>query len=309
MKCKNCGQIINGDEKFCTNCGTQLDQKISNDEELVNAFIGTNNDKLKTPGFSVNTLFFGPYYLLYRKMYFLGGMIIVLNAILTYFIPAIALILLIVINLILAFKFKTIYLSHVKNKVINIKIQNQEKNSEELKKICEKNGGTTIFGTIIPIIFSIVYTILIVMISLDTISPSMDYKVNDELSYKLSSKFEESQYNSNGFKSYGLETDTDKCNINITSSSIALLTYYNDVEGYLDNRIYRGDNDIYSGITTKEINEKTWYTASVEMSYATNYYYAIFGEERAYSIEFKLYKDSGICSKEYNDFIKSLKLK
>ena len=47
--------------------GTSNYSSYSNDEALINAYIGKNADKLKNGGFSVNTFFFGNIYVLYRK--------------------------------------------------------------------------------------------------------------------------------------------------------------------------------------------------------------------------------------------------
>ena len=126
--------------------------------------MGKNAEKLKDGGISGYTLLFGPIYILYRKMWLLGlisaGIIILANI----FLKSYSLIVLLVISIILSFKFKDLYLNYVKEKVNKIKRENTDKSKEELMIICSKKGGTSLLPVIALIIIygiSLYITIII----------------------------------------------------------------------------------------------------------------------------------------------------
>ena len=90
--CPNCGSNLKDGDKFCRKCGTKVELRnndlktlIKNisisDDDLINAYIGKNADKLKNGTFSANTFFLGSLYVLYRKMWLLGIGWLVVNAI------------------------------------------------------------------------------------------------------------------------------------------------------------------------------------------------------------------------------------
>jgi len=126
--------------------------------DLVNAYIGKNADKLKN-GFSFCTLFFGVLYVFYRKMWGLGFIWILLNICLSLFFPKLPF-LGFVLNIIISFCFKSLYLNYVSNKVSKIKMEYSRYSKSDLIYICSKKGGTTI----VPIIIIVVTYLLITFI-------------------------------------------------------------------------------------------------------------------------------------------------
>lgn len=126
-------------------------QNVYNDEELVDAYIGNNADKIRKGGFSGYTFLFGFFYTLYRKMWlltviwYLGALMVLL------FLPSFSA-LTYVINLFICIKFNDLYLKNVRENVNKIKIENSEKSYEELKQICAKKGGTSIVAVIIAVV-------------------------------------------------------------------------------------------------------------------------------------------------------------
>ena len=80
MNCPKCNFPIQSNDKFCQGCGNKIvtmkehSQNRDNfmDEELVNAYIGRNADKIRNKHFSFCTLLFGPFYIFYRKMWLYG---------------------------------------------------------------------------------------------------------------------------------------------------------------------------------------------------------------------------------------------
>lgn len=139
----------------------------SNNEDLVDAYIGKNVDKIKTGNFSFPTFFLGILYTFYRKMWGLG-LIWWLVSLVAAFIPVVSAIAPLGLGIIFSIKFNKIYVNKVREKVEKIVQNNPGKSRDELRKICSQKGGTTILPVIIiPIIvvFAIALIIVPVVVS------------------------------------------------------------------------------------------------------------------------------------------------
>lgn len=131
-------------------------QPITSDDAYRLAFIGANKESIIKVPFSIPTLIFGPLYFMYRKMIALGIALIAITFIFKIYIdPEIASTFSFFLNLILAIKFRDIYLNHVNNKVKEIRENNPNKTSTELLEECSKQGNTLSIKhiTIIVIIY------------------------------------------------------------------------------------------------------------------------------------------------------------
>lgn len=131
------------------------------DEELVRAYVGEKYDKIKNSSFSLPTFFLGSLYLFYRKMYLYGWLMMLLGPL--AFIGFI----------ILAIKFKDVYLKDVSKKVNKIKLKNSNLSNEELKNICSKKGGTSIGGVLLNTFGIFVVLIVIVILLTFVLGASM----------------------------------------------------------------------------------------------------------------------------------------
>ena len=167
-KCRRCGAIIQNGDNFCRSCGINLlNQKVLcelkeekvNDNELINAYIGKNADKLKN-GFSICSLFGGTVYFFYRKMWLLGITWILVNYLFGLYLPSAFLYLFVIFDIFIAFNFKKYYLNYVKEQIKKIKIYNNYLDNNDLKELCQKNGGTSIIALIITIIIAIAVFII-----------------------------------------------------------------------------------------------------------------------------------------------------
>lgn len=149
MNCKNCGSQINIGDMFCKNCGTNINQNNNsqnvNNEMFIDAYIGSQADKIKREKFSICTLLFGQFYFLYKKMYLYAFV----WAIVISRIPLDSIYINIISNFIMAFVFKNLYLYQVNNKVKSIISKNNGKSTSELIEICKKKGGSTFTPIII----------------------------------------------------------------------------------------------------------------------------------------------------------------
>ena len=131
------------------------------DEELVRVYVGEKYDKIKNSSFSLPTFFLGSLYLFYRKMYLYGWLMMLLGPL--SFIGFI----------ILAIKFKDVYLKDVSKKVNKIKLKNSNLSNEELKNICSKKGGTSIGGVLLNTFGIFVVLIVIVILLTFVLGASM----------------------------------------------------------------------------------------------------------------------------------------
>lgn len=121
------------------------------DEELIKAYIGKNESKIRRKGGTILPILLGPVYYFYRKLYVEGliwlGIILIgeflINNSTIYVLS----------SLTAGFIFRILYLNNVKRNVVKIKKENSNKSIEELKNICSKRGGTNELVVFIAIIF------------------------------------------------------------------------------------------------------------------------------------------------------------
>lgn len=309
-------QIMNNNVEY----GTSNSSSYSNDETLINAYIGKNADKLKNGGFSVNTLFFGNIYVLYRKMWMLGIVWFLVSMIISMFLSSLSSVLTIAANIFISTQFKKWYLKNVEEKVTKIKAENPNASYEQLLAICTKKGGTTIIPVIIFLVLYIVaigVIIFTVLENIDSVKKKYDNIYNNNssvtgsgnignLSLTIPSSFEKGNYSSNSYLSYSLYDydSNDYCRIEVSTMNSR---YYDSINEYLEDNVYYTINDIVSSVEQKNINSNNWIYMSVKNTNNTTYYYASDFNDKIYKIEFSINKDSGKCSSAYNSIINSLK--
>lgn len=347
MNCPNCGAKINQGEMFCRVCGTKIiSQSIqqnsmtqanesqqnhtqnqynmqqphmnnttynnySNDDTLINAYIGKNAFKLKNGSFSFNTFFFGTIYVLYRKMWLLGIIWVLASMIISLFLPTFSGILSIVANIIISTQFKKWYLEHVKENIAKIKSENPTASHEQLLTICTQKGGTTIAPIIILVILYLAIFIINFFTIYNTIketrnlSNSTDNGDIGNLTLNIPSTMKASEYNDDSYISYSLYDINDYCRLTITTANAS---YYNSINSYLENNVYYSSSDVASNIEQKNINNNNWAYMSIQKSYGEMiYYYVGQKNDKIYDIEFSITNDSGVCSSIYSNVINSLK--
>ncbi len=217
---------------------------LSNEEELLKAFIGANYDKITTKKFNFAGFFFSVFYMFYRKMFLYG---LLLSIILIISSIARAFVIYIVFSIVLGLFVNKIYLSYAKKKIAKIKCQNPQKNIDELKKICSEKGGTSIGILILGVLteFGIAFilvTILLLIISfsnLDLIKVSDIYsnKINNQDSISLKDATLVKDVNVMGYLcvnsgcSISIEKEENTTNYTLNKSNdelIKILSNYND---------------------------------------------------------------------------------
>lgn len=311
-------QIMNNNVEY----GTSNYSSYSNDEALINAYIGKNADKLKNGGFSVNTFFFGNIYVLYRKMWMLGIVWFLVSMIISMFLSSLSGVLTLAANIFISTQFKKWYLKHVEEKVDKIKADNPNASYEQLLVICTKKGGTTIIPVIIFIVLYIVAIGVIIFTVSGTIEEAIkktnrydniynnNYSVTGSgdignLSLTIPSSFEKGSYSSNSYLSYSLYdyNSNDYCRIEVSTMDSR---YYDSINAYLEDNVYYTINDTVSSVEQKNINSNNWVYMSVKSANNTTYYYASEDNDKIYEIEFSITEDSGKCSSAHTSIINSL---
>jgi hypothetical protein len=141
----NMQQNVNTTPKKIAESSQQLDTSI-NEEDILKAYIGKNNDKIMYGSFNFAGFFFGVLYMFYRKMFLYAllvsiASIVVLNLVNMPFIS-------LGFNLLIGFMVNKIYVSYVKKNIEKIRTKNPGIRDEELLNLCIKKGGTS-FGKVI----------------------------------------------------------------------------------------------------------------------------------------------------------------
>lgn len=138
-----------------------INNATSLDDKLLISFIRNNYEKIIKKNFSIPSLFFSWFYTLYRKVYILSiiGMIIIL--ILGFLPSMIAFIIALSFSIVLGLNFNKWYIIYSRKQINKIKTNNHNISENELINICKKKGGTNIWlAIIIYVIFFIISNLL-----------------------------------------------------------------------------------------------------------------------------------------------------
>lgn len=343
--CPKCGSSVNPGESFCRMCGASLldnsfnsfedqhsvqqdvqplfqpvfkqngfqssndfqSQNSSDDDVLVDAFIGKNADKIKKGDFSICTFFFGSIYALYRKMWLVGFAWIFGSIVVNMFLPFFGNLVSIGAHIWISIEFNKWYLSNVKEQVSSIKKMYPGKSIDELAKICRQKGGTTVVPVVIFSILLFLFIGLFVLFVVVGILSYSNYASSsfDGLSVPVPESFVESNFSFSNYKVYNssFSDSSDSCSLTVSKSSTIL---YDDAKEYLESFV----SDVDSVIDTKVINDITWYYAESQSTYNHKYYYTSQNEDDVYRVEFSIVRDDdGKCSKAYNTVLNFMEFK
>ena len=297
----------NNTETFNINNNTS-----NENDDLINAFIGDKADKIRNDSLSLWTLLFGDIYFLYRKMWLYAFIWMVIQSIASICLSTLGSLISLVLNVVLAFKFRDIYLHFVSKKVEKIKLNNANKSHDEIKSICAKKGGTSKASVIIVCILLVVVCLLIgvgVVVVSQYINQNMNTNSTENLNTIDKVKiivpdFFDEPYTSKSFKRY-------ETNLSYSNSCVIYLNEYlaksydNNVDNYLKEKV--GLEDVK--INQEDINGVIWsYTAKIDES-STHIYAATLYNNVIYTFTYDIYSDEDEkCVNAFEDIIKSLRL-
>ena len=136
----------------------------SGEDKYIKEFIGPNYNSIKNMKFSLPALIFGPMYLIYRKIWGFALLTIIIELAAVFLLNSdLSQTVSLIINIYLGFKFQSIYMKQVEDKVEQIKQQGLDKSTTELLEVCKKKGGTTMKGVVAAIFVSIVLYIALII--------------------------------------------------------------------------------------------------------------------------------------------------
>lgn len=240
---------------------------VTSDEDYIKAYIKTNYYRIKNKKFNIGALIFGPFYCIYRKMYSLGILLLIIELL---FVSSIGgdytTVIELFINLYLAIKINEIYLKKVNTRIDNIKNNNPDKSSTELIKICSEEGGTLPVKKIVSaiILFIIILSILSTIYEFDKYIEEEITKENTtytikEITYTKPNNFTE--VNSSELHNY-IKTNDSSCYLNVYS-----ILYPRDVEEYLSSNSNSSSYTSKSNVLSYDYNGKKWNYITMTSSY------------------------------------------
>ena len=235
------------------------------------------------------------------------------------FLKSYSLIVLLVISIILSFKFKDLYLKYVKEKVNKIKRENTDKSKQELMIICSKKGGTSLLPVIALIIIYGISLYINLIVTSNLINKSKDDNNNKyETSNKLTTlidlnvtipdNFKRIDFINNKSVTYILKESEDysyDCSLRLSIEDTSF--YNNDAKLYLENETSYYSS-LFSGITEKNINNNTWYYGYIINNSTQKYHYATFYNGNIYGIKYVIRNiKNENCSNAHKTIKNSLK--
>lgn len=322
MYCFRCGTKVEETTKFCPHCGANVleeqqhynyvqpkketDHNNTHDEQykyshaysnteenLMKEYIGMNYEQLKFNRFSFPAFFFGGYYLIYRKMYLYGFLLLVLNFIILcipalFFVP-------LLINIILATNFNKLYRNFAAKKIEKIKEKNQTSSSNELIQKCKRKGGTNIAIVIVSFVLLLITAVASIFIYAivevyneeqfkNNITTSSSPTIKDA-TYQVPKSLKEDNYGTETYKTY--RSKNHGCYLSLETSSAT--TLYPTAEDFLKARVYTNQNDIVSEIQTTPFNNVNWSYISVKNNYKTKHVYTTLYKNTLYKVEIDIY--------------------
>lgn len=163
MNCPYCGEKVDTNKEFCLKCGNRLithnvttNYEINDTKEL-ETFIDKNVNKIKPNRVSLPSLFLGSLYYLYRKMYVLGILLIIMFLSFSIgfnyvpddykiYVGVIYLIFSLVISIVLFIKFNSIYINHANRKINRIKTKYKNESRFEIMERIKYAGSTNLLA-------------------------------------------------------------------------------------------------------------------------------------------------------------------
>lgn len=157
MFCTNCGKKLNENDHFCKYCGKKRignndnffhkQKKEKKEYSLEELYLNANKDTFFKNKISICAFLFGPYYLLYRKMYLYGVLWLVLNFAVSIFTSGwVSFLFYIVLAIYFALEFNFLYQKKMEDDLRQIS------NSNNKILLCKEKGGTTVIPVIIALI-------------------------------------------------------------------------------------------------------------------------------------------------------------
>ena len=294
------------------------------DDKYVKAYIGQNYQSIKKMKFSFPALIFGPWYLLYRKVWGYAIAIIIISIAAQFLLTSdLKDFVNIIMNIFVACKFQSIYMKQAEDKVEQIKQQNLDKTPNELLDICRKKGGTSSKAPAIIILIAVILIPIIAMYVYTNDSVDVENENNTEIVEEVEEENNEFTYTlPQGFiKAYGSGfynrfeyqvNNSIKCNLTVDKTT--LIRNYPDEKTYLEKKMNIVANTTNQPIPVMSLNlnGKNWKYMNIETPQRSETMYAYKTDKEIYVIKTYDYKINNqtntICKTKYNEFLNSVKI-
>ena len=294
------------------------------DDKYVKAYIGQNYQSIKKMKFSFPALIFGPWYLLYRKVWGYAIAIIIISIAAQFLLTSdLKDFVNIIMNIFVACKFQSIYMKQAEDKVEQIKQQNLDKTTNELLDICRKKGGTSTKAPAIIIISALILIPIIAMYVYTNDTVDVENENNNEIVEEVEEENNEFTYTiPQGFiKAYGSGfynrfeyqvNNSIKCNLTVDKTT--LIRNYPDEKTYLEKKMNIVANATNQPIPVMSLNlnGKNWKYMNIETPQRSETMYAYKTDKEIYVIKTYDYKINNqtntICKTKYNEFLNSVKI-
>lgn len=191
MVCKNCGNQLRNNEKFCTICGcyNDLDASLESDateeeiapkteppvekpkkvkkevveynpdeDPLMGSYIGEDYKWIVKRPFNIYALLLSWIYFLYRKLYIIGIIGLLVTGIILRFAQIVIVPYIVLSMVFCGLFFNKIYLDIVEKRVD--KLERNAKEGENLEALCKKKGGVNVFFPLLIFFFFLAAVIL-----------------------------------------------------------------------------------------------------------------------------------------------------
>lgn len=294
------------------------------DDKYVKAYIGQNYQSIKKMKFSFPALIFGPWYLLYRKVWGYAIAIIIISIAAQFLLTSdLKDFVNIIMNIFVACKFQSIYMKQAEDKVEQIKQQNLDKTTNELLDICRKKGGTSTKAPAIIIISALILIPIIAMYAYTNDTVDVENENNNEIveeveeennafTYTLPQGFVKA-YGSGFYNRFEYQVNNSiKCNLTVDKTT--LIRNYPDEKTYLEKKMNIVANTTNQPIPVMSLNlnGKNWKYMNIETPQRSETMYAYKTDKEIYVIKTYDYKINNqtntICKTKYNEFLNSVKI-
>ena len=305
---------------------TRLNQTFinDNDEELLNAYIGKNNEKIKSRNYNFSALFFSMIYLFYRKMVLFGILLFIVSILISLFITPIFPF---IINIVLCFTFNKLYLKNANKKINKIKSNNPSATKEMLIALCAEKGGVSIIRIILGLFAVIFIATIIIMISVmmgavtifgnlfkdfaDKTTSSLNGEYNGVLIHDTTINMVDN-FSLTPVEPFQNESNTSNYNYKFTNNESSGV--FKDcefsliaVQGFSDGAVLIKQmaeyNDATDNIFTKNINNINWTGFSTIDNIGTTYYYGTTKDNKAYLFKYDIEKNASLECASYQQTI------
>ena len=201
----------------------------------------------------------------------------------------------IVVNIIMAVGFHSLYKDHVKDRVAEIKSDNPNLSQEQLCELLHKKGGTSLA---IPILIGIINTVIVTLV-LVFVFGTIDYiDRNYNSNYSYNDDYDNiSNSNSNKNEKYEDPASIESLQITVPddfekTTSISDISYINNDGTYIHIGVRINENtSIPRDYKKVEINNHIWYQKDVSSHQLTHYKYQTTFEGSTFNVRFYCSKD------------------